>query len=41
MTLIEFLKYFLDTHPITSILVALILAGGISELLSNIGGKRK
>lgn len=36
MTIIEFLKYWLDTHPIIFALVMLTLAGGITSMLSNL-----
>lgn len=36
MNIIDFLKYWLDTHPIIFGFVAIILAGGISSTLSNL-----
>ena len=36
MNIFEFLKYWLDTHPIIFGIVAIILALGIASLLSNL-----
>ena len=36
MNVFEFLKYWLDTHPIIFGMVALTLAGGIYNILSNL-----
>lgn len=36
MNIIDFLKYFLDKHPLMFGLIAIILAMGISSMLSNL-----
>jgi hypothetical protein len=42
MNAFEFLRYWLDTHPIIFALVALTLAGAVYELCKNLfGGWRK
>ncbi len=41
MNILEFLKYWLDTHPIMFGLVAIILAMGIGSMFGNLFKKGK